>query len=99
MVEMDEFRADAAEVIPDTTEHFFNFFRRPIRKSVLQVFPPNAVFPKPRSDVAQKLAGCVRGPDRVGPPQSLKQQQGEGANGEIKRRLDTAGEAQRSQSQ
>src|SRR6185295_3443462 len=64
VIEMGEFGADAAEIVPDARQNGFDFFRRLLGKSGLQIFAPDAVLAQPPANeaggAAEEIGGLVR---------------------------------------
>ena len=53
VVEMGEFGADAAEIVPDAGQDFLDLFGRFFREGGLEILAADAVFAQPAADEAR----------------------------------------------
>ena len=72
-VEMGEFDADAAEIVPDAAENGLDLCVGFFRKGHAQIFLPDPVLAQFRPDLAHQVAGEIRHAVRIGPADRLQQ--------------------------
>ena len=65
VVEMGEFGADAAEIVPDARQDLLDLLRRFFREGGFEIFAADPVFPQLGSDKSQHAAEPVRRLHRV----------------------------------